>query len=379
MSDSAGEKVLSPITQGTETAGSIGQRDIATPVALESVAGVQASEFPLDAASIAPQTSQLPLAMGIRPSSEQSSAQMSQIVPSACSCGGQGVSVPVRGTPTQLVYALGQLGFDFGTEARRDAFIQNMDEPAPGVQPNPNDPNQLQAYLERNPWVAASLIWTLNLDATPIYAVMPGGPYSDVAFERLRQYLGEQRPLSQGGEGVERVSIAGIIAGQVRLFNGVVVPVIRPEIRGMRSWTTRALVNAVHGPQPKAEATDAEKAAFAAKEAGVTGFLDRVYFELRNLGIAPHDRAVNYAATNAFNVAMIFESALKEKERLELESIEVERSPVCRPDSDCWDVKLMFFFPERQVQTVRRAYRFTVDVSDVVPVTIGPVRSWFVR
>jgi len=26
-----------------------------------------------------------------------------------------------------------------------------------------------------------------------------------------------------------------------------------------------------------------------------------------------------------------------------------------------------------------KVYRFTVDVSDVVPVTVGPVRSWFVR
>jgi hypothetical protein len=31
------------------------------------------------------------------------------------------------------------------------------------------------------------------------------------------------------------------------------------------------------------------------------------------------------------------------------------------------------------VQTVRKVYRFTVDVSDVVPVTVGPMRSWFVR
>jgi PatG C-terminal len=74
-----------------------------------------------------------------------------------------------------------------------------------------------------------------------------------------------------------------------------------------------------------------------------------------------------------------FESAMKEPEDMDLESIEVEHSPVCRPDSDCWDVKLHFFFPARQVQTVRKVYRFTVDVSDVVPVTVGPVRSWFVR
>ena len=108
-------------------------------------------------------------------------------------------------------------------------------------------------------------------------------------------------------------------------------------------------------------------------------FLDRVYHELRNLGIIPQERALNFAATNAFEIEKVFESALKDPERTELESIHVSRSPVCRPTSDCWDVELYFFFPERQVQTVRKVYRFTVDVSDVVPVTIGAMRSWFTR
>jgi hypothetical protein len=31
------------------------------------------------------------------------------------------------------------------------------------------------------------------------------------------------------------------------------------------------------------------------------------------------------------------------------------------------------------VQTVRKVFRFTIDVSDVVPVAVGPMRSWFVR
>jgi hypothetical protein len=52
---------------------------------------------------------------------------------------------------------------------------------------------------------------------------------------------------------------------------------------------------------------------------------------------------------------------------------------VARPGSDCWDVEVYFFYPERQVQTVRKAYRFTVDVSDNVPVTVGTLRSWFTR
>jgi hypothetical protein len=93
----------------------------------------------------------------------------------------------------------------------------------------------------------------------------------------------------------------------------------------------------------------------------------------------PADRAVNFAATNAYSVAKAFEAALKEKERVELDSINVVRSPICRPTSDCWDVELYFFFPDRPVQTVRKVHRFTVDVSDVVPVTIGPMRSWFTR
>jgi hypothetical protein len=42
-------------------------------------------------------------------------------------------------------------------------------------------------------------------------------------------------------------------------------------------------------------------------------------------------------------------------------------------------VKLLFFFPQRQVKAVRKVHRFTVDVSDVVPVMVGPVRWWFVR
>jgi cyanobactin maturation PatA/PatG family protease len=263
------------------------------------------------------------------------------------------------------------MGYDFGKEARRDTFIQNM-EPAAGMTPNPYDPHQLLRYLQNNPWDSASLFWTLNLDGTAIYAVIPQGPFASEAHTRLRQFLQEHH----SGE-VERVSIAGIISGKVQLMNGQIVPVIHPEIRGMRSWTTQALVGAVMGPSPVESAPQAEKAAHLEKHAGVRSFLERVYFELRNLGITPQQRAMNHAGTNAFNIERVYESAMKED--MDLDSIEVERSPVCRPDSDCWDVKLLFFFPDRQVQTVRKVYRFTVDVSDVVPVTVGPVRSWFVR
>ena len=54
-------------------------------------------------------------------------------------------------------------------------------------------------YLEQNPWEAKSLIWTLNLDATPIYAIMPSDPYASVIYERLLAFVSDKN--------IERVSI----------------------------------------------------------------------------------------------------------------------------------------------------------------------------
>ena len=145
----------------------------------------------------------------------------------------------------------------------------------------------------------------------------------------------------------------------------------------MFNWTTAALVNAVCGKRPSKDAKGQEVEAYSRKCEGVRNFLERVYHELRNLGTTSQERAINFSATNAFNVTQIFESALKDG--LDLDTIEVERSPICRPESDCWDVKLTFFKPAKVFEQARKVYRFTVDVSDVVPVTAGPVRSWFVR
>ena len=83
---------------------------------------------------------------------------------------------------------------------------------------------------------------------------------------------------------------------------------------------------------------------------------------------------MNYAATDAFQAHQIFEQC--GREALELDAIEVDRSPICRPESDCWDVKLTFFDPLKRMERARHVHRFTVDVSDVVPCTVGEVRHW---
>ena len=263
------------------------------------------------------------------------------------------------GSDPTLVYVLGLINFDFGTEARRDAFVQR------GVA-NPNDPALLLPHLEENPWDAIGLTWILVQEATPVYAIQPAGPFAPEVYKRLEQFLREQR-----GEGVSQVSIPGFVAGSTTLMNGQEVPVVVPDIRGMCNWSTPELIKAVLGARP--EDPD-EQAAYDAQAEEVGNFLDRIYYELSNLGVSPQERAINYAATNAYQVASVFQEAIKEK--LKLDKIDVERSSVCRPGSDCWDVKLTFFDPVQRHERARELYRFTIDVSEVIPVTVGKVRHW---
>ena len=127
---------------------------------------------------------------------------------------------------------------------------------------------------------------------------------------------------------IERISVGGEIYGNVRLMSGQVVPIIWPELRCMNSWTTAALIKCVCGNPPPKSAKPQEHEAYACKAEAVTNFLERVYHELRNLGTTPQERAINYTATNALNTEKICENALKED--MQLDTIEVERSPICR-------------------------------------------------
>lgn len=323
--------------------------------------------------------SQVPAAVGAvasaqidAPASSQRTAAAAQLRPqsaSDCGCGCGGAAAP---GPPRKVFALGRLSLDFGTQARRDSIGIHMQAVAPSAE-GPQQPENLAhllRYLEREPYEAESLTWTLNLDETPLYAIAPAGPFADRVFLRLREFLAEQR------EGqVSMVSVPGVIDGQVRLRSGQMVPVIRPVLRGMFSWDVDALID--HVLREALPAAEPEAARRERLSRSVANFLHRVYFEMRNLGTMPQDRALNYAATNALLVADTYESALNDE--LELDTIEVEPSQICRPESECWDIKLYFFNPRRETVSVRRVFRFTVDVSDLVPVMVGSVRSWSAR
>jgi len=297
----------------------------------------------------------------------------------------QGVSMPETTnkpvTPSQaaepaggIVYAIGTLGYDFGTEARRDTFKQLMPTAVIGgieVPSNPYDARQMVDYLADHLSEAKSLIWTLNLELTPIYAIEPLGSFSREVYAALQELLSGQVQAEDSPEYIQRVSIPGRITGRtVRLFSGQVVPVIEPDSpRGIYGWHINTLVSAAI-EAVGAEQTEAQESQMRRT---LSSFLNRIYYDLRNLGQTSQDRALNFAATNAFQAAQTFSEAVGAG--MELDSINVSKSPFCRMDSDCWDVQLKFFDPENS-RRARKIFRFTIDVSDLIPVTLGEVRSW---
>lgn len=312
----------------------------------------------------------------------------------------------------QLAFPIGRLYYDFGVEARLDYFVQaiaswrdrlkDRGDPDFGPKRNrsgdsaaPHNPEIMARYLwdmapgEENPASnngnfrdADAITWTLTIDTTPIYALKPvdvfGLPfYFEVANNLWYQEVSPTPPkelaeLTEPADGearpadgwppkgsVDRVSLAGWVDGStVRLLNGTVVPRLTTDWRGFYAWNLYDLL----GPDPKRWPD------------GAQGFLERVYNEFRNVGLSPQDRALNYSAINAYNTKRIFSDIAKQKKRLD--SVEVDRSAICRPNSDCWDVTYRFFDPEGVLTKARAVYQYTIDVSDVVPVAVGPLRQW---
>ncbi|HEY9473994.1 MAG TPA: PatA/PatG family cyanobactin maturation protease, partial [Mycobacteriales bacterium] len=269
------------------------------------------------------------------------------------------------------VYALGTLGYDFGTEARRDSFKQLMAPVAVEntvVPANPYDARQMVDHLSSHPSEAKALIWTLNLELTPIYAIEPVGPYAAGVYELMTSLLGGEVAGEEADDFIERVSIPGRLTDRtVKLFSGQVLPVIEMEqVRGLYGWHTTALVD---------EAVRAATGAATPPQVRVAlrELLTRICHDQRNHGLTPADRALNFAVTNAFQAAHAISEAVTAG--LAFDRAGVERSPFCRMDSDCWDVKLRFFDPENS-RRARKVFRFTIDVSDLLPVTVGAIRGW---
>ncbi|NEP68747.1 MAG: hypothetical protein F6K02_26310 [Moorea sp. SIO3A5] len=330
-----------------------------------------------------------------------------------------------------LVYAIGTIGYDFGTEARQDSFKQLMplvdsqnvnrevsaenENTETAVPANPFDVRQMTNYLLGTPILdgngdlqldsqndyevrrnegtdnlseTQSLIWTLNLELTPIYAIEAKGPSAQLVYKQLSKFL-EGQALPQIAQNdynkgyIDKVSIPGILTGKtVQLFSGQVVPVLELyNLRGLYGWHIEILIqDVINAVMAGGIDESLLNQLIEATDYALRAFLQRIYYDLRNLGQTSQERAFNYAATNAFQFADALVTVLQTSSSstagsMQLDTIGVERSPFCRVDSDCWDVKLKFFDPEND-RRAKKILRYTIDVSDIMPVTMGQPRIW---
>ena len=244
-----------------------------------------------------------------------------------------------------LVFALGQIGYDLISEARRDSIRQHMG----GTGGNPSDASQMLGYLKENPWEAASIVWTLRFDQTPLYAIVPAGPFAARIYDLLREFLDEQ---AQGRSRWSRSP--GGWPARCALFNGQVVPAVIPELRGMYSWTTDALVKAVVGDRRRSSPAERRRGVRPPRQGR-----GRPRVPPESLPRAAQPRIDRRGARRELRGDQRLRGRRRSSNRpsgnrWSLDTIEVERSPICRPDSDCWDVKIHFFYPSARCRRYAR-------------------------
>lgn len=243
-------------------------------------------------------------------------------------------------TPGQAVYPIGRVAFErtmdrqgLATPIRARTRFSNLEA---GL-----------AELDRHSCADGSMIWTLEVDTVSVYALEIVGPHAFETDRRLRQLYREQGP-----DGTGRVAMPGRVVGERSLPSGLTVVSIAPELRGMNAWTS-SLPD--HGTTTSTE------------------FLERVASGRRNPGVTPSERALNFCWPLARTT---FEAALDQGMELDEIATGQVHSPVGRVR---WQVDLIFYKPVEGDPSPRQVHRFTVDVSDVLPVLIDGPRVWSIR
>ena len=280
-----------------------------------------------------------------------------------CGCGGQGGECTCAGAQkTQLVYAIGRLGLSFISQTRRDSIWRLVNGAKDGDL-KPISDEALHKLFQKQPFQSQSVVWTLSRTEVPMYAIAPAGAFAAETYAWLMSEWSDKN--------VEFVSLPGVLAGSTTLYDGQPVDVVMPDLRGMFSWAAKKYVAALTDARKKAVAGLSEEQA----KVQIDRFLGKIYFSIRNRGLSPEERALNAAATNAFNFSPVIVQA--GAEGLSLKDIGVERSPLNRPGSEYFDVLLTFFDPTDRLGRAPLRARFTIDVADTVPVMIGEPATWY--
>jgi cyanobactin maturation PatA/PatG family protease len=276
-----------------------------------------------------------------------------------CECGGH--AKPQATTRPQYVYAIGRLGISFISPARRDSIWRVVNGTRDGDL-KPISDEALRQLFEKQPYQAQSVVWTLSRTEVPMYAIVPSGPFGAEVYRWMVEEWADHD--------VEFISVPGVSAGEITLYDGNQVEVLVPDLRGMHSWERARYRDALFSARKETPGESEERVKLE-----IERFLGKVMYRIRNRGRTPEERALNSAITNAFNFSDVIAQAVSEQ--LVLRDVTVERSPLNRPGSDYFDVLVTFFNPRDRQGTANLSARFTVDVSDTVPVIVGEPVTWF--
>ena len=303
-----------------------------------------------------------------------------------------------------LFFGVGSVAYEFADQSTRDSFMRGMDARV-GLG-DPDDPERMIAYLDAHPDEARRLLWTFAINGERRYFASPLGGFAAGVYDMLAALA-----LASARGEIAVASLPGWTLASTRVaMDGTVLRELRiPTLRGVYGWQTMSVadesVAAVHrdavaGGVGRREATDrgaivagdgSEDAVMGLSESpvvswarlrseptaevrsAVVDFLNQVYYRPGQQPEVSRDRAVNFVATNGYQVAAVFMDAMGDG--LRYASYRTEYSPFARVDSNCWDVILVFNDPAR-TRRAPREYRMTVDIAEPFPVTVGRLRRW---
>jgi hypothetical protein len=301
-----------------------------------------------------------------------------------CGCGGAGAECTCETHSARYVYPIGKIGFDFVNRTHREVQSQIFEANRINLDDRPAVANYLADPANQGVVRATELVWTLEVDEDPLYAIAPVGPLTTQTYERIIEFFRDQ----EAGN-AEYATIPGTIIGKKFLYlAGKEVDVIAPSLDSMANWSIDYLLTVLGdtGAEEEREEAGARRgrrrgqAEANAQPPGpsrddLRNFFVLLFDKIKNEGRAPADRARNFAVTAVSVLAAFLKDAFIRE--LQFEEAVVRPSRVRPAGTDRWEVAISFFNPTDQLGTAVREYPMVVDVNYVQPhlVSSGPARS----